>query len=760
MEDFLSRNNAGNNVLERLVDPEFAAGRRYAEGDDTFTVPTASGMLLSINAVIVMGRTTVCDIMCTTTTDVEYTGGIGPPKKFAKALNVALPYRKTMSFDELFEAKTPLQQMKVVEARAKRNKVLQLERQQYLRQTHADRVEKENREKVAATRIQALFRGYRARPKDPTRRRRPRGPVVLKQQQMREFLTDLQAQLGFKPIKGLTLTGKERNSKRLNVLRNAAAYVVQRFFQMITARKYARAQMQRVRKAKILHARWTIYRCMKLSMTVLAGWRQRDRKRNAAAVTIQTQMRAFLARRRVRLLIRDRVRYRRELEAATIIKRAFRGKIDLFKFPEFDRLLEELETAVVDAEVDSLMFFVGDEIQTELERQADLELMYLEDKRSRAAAEYAEWLRQQELERLRLLELERLARLAAEEEARRLAEEAARRQQELQWMAAEEALGQEIAAEARRQDELALMRKEDAHAAKMRRVWDEERRRLAEEERLRRLREEEEARRRAALRAQYARASAEAYVRDLIDTEVAKLVRQADAEAEERRLMRVEDETSEARRGDDERLRLLRLQELEELRRLAEERARRAEAQASVDLETEVVQEELRAMFDAHNADVDAARRARDRATLHDFAVRVVDDIIRTAMLNLTEDDDARQRRALEEEARRAREREEDELRRMRLEDVLSRQVSHPSPLMLTPHVVCGPTVTDAYFTPSLSPRVRGWVRRCGISTTRCAAWSRWRAWTSPSSPSSAACTRPSRCVLWTPLLGPYLAPI
>ena len=481
MQDFL-RNNVGNNLLERLVGAGYAVGADAdSDADPTTTFPTASGMLLSINAVVVMGRTTVCDIMCTTTTDTEYTGGIGPPKKFAKALNVALPYRKTTSFDELFEAKTPLQQVKVVEAKAKRNRALQMERKEYLRKTHADRVEKEYREKVAATRIQALFRGYRARPKDPTRRRRPRGPLVMRQQELREFLTDLQTQLGFKAIKGLTLTGKERNSKRLNVLRNAAAYVVQRFFQMITARKHARERMQCVRKVKVLHARWTVYRCVKLSMNVFVEFKQLKQKRYAAAVTIQSQMRAFLARRRVRLLLRNRVRYRRELEAATIIKRAFRGKLELYRFPEFDRFMEELENAVVDGEVDALMFFVGDAIQTEAERQAELELMYLEDLRSRRAAEYAEWLRQQELDRLRQLELERLARLAAEEEERRRQLEEANRRDELRRMREEDERMRRLMGEERRLRELALMRKEDWASQQANKFWADERRRLEEE---------------------------------------------------------------------------------------------------------------------------------------------------------------------------------------------------------------------------------------------------------------------------------------
>jgi len=101
-------------------------------------------------------------------------------------------------------------------------------------------------------------------------------------------------------------------------------------------------------------------------------------------------------------------------------------------------MLVALEAAVIEAEIDGLMFAVGDEIQTELERQADLELMYLEDVRSRKAAEYADWLHQQELARLRQLELERLAREAEEAEALRRKLEEQNRLNELKIMRAEE----------------------------------------------------------------------------------------------------------------------------------------------------------------------------------------------------------------------------------------------------------------------------------------------------------------------------------
>jgi hypothetical protein len=362
------------------------------------------------------------------------------------------------------------------------------------------------------------------------------------------------------------------------------------------------------------------------------------------------------------MLRRQRVRFLRELEAATILQRAFRGKLAIFQFPEFDLLQDELEKAVIEAEINGLMFQVGDEIQTELERQVELELMYLEDIRSRRAAEYAEWLRQQELERLRQLELERLARLAAEaEELRRLLEEQ-NRQQELVLMRKED-----DAVRARMDGESALvelakMRLEDLESRRMNKFWEDERRRLAEEERLRRLREEEERRRLAGLRMKAAHLAAEQYVTDVVQTAVNNLVEASRRESMERRLMALEDAASLARRGEDERLRMERLRRQQRENELNAAALLRAIPRLAVDLETEVVEDELRAMLQIQ---VDERNNAVLRRCAHDMAVEFTAAVVRTAILNLTETDEERAQR-LRAEA------EADELRRMRLEDLAS----------------------------------------------------------------------------------------
>ena len=427
-------------------------------------VPTVKGMLLSIDYIATVIRTTLCDIMCTTSTDMEYVEDVTSPhrKKFAKSHNVALPYRKTSSFEEMFDAVTPLQQIKVIEAKVKRNKILQDEKEEFMRKTRSDRQEKQDREKLAATKIQAIFRGYWKRPRDPSKRRPPRGPEILSQQELRDFLTELQFRLNLKPIKGLTLTGKDSKNTKINhQLRMAGAFALQRFFHLIVARNRAQQRMSRVRLVKSVHQKWLLHRFFRDTLRRMANWKKEVARRDAAAIVIQNKIRAFQACRKARLKRRQRTRNRRELEAATIIQRAFRGRLSVFYFPDFASLLSKVEEAVIEAEINALMFKVGAEYHAELSRQADMEMMLLEDLRSRKATEYAEWLRQQELERLRQLDKDRLAREAAEAEERRRLLEEQQRLLELESMQEEDFRMRRIMEEERRVRELALMRAED-----------------------------------------------------------------------------------------------------------------------------------------------------------------------------------------------------------------------------------------------------------------------------------------------------------
>ena len=216
--------------------------------------------------------------------------------------------------------------------------------------------------------------------------------------------------------------------------------------------------------------------------------------------------------------------------------------------------------------------------------------------------------------------------------------------------------------EIRRLHELALMRKEDAYASKINKFWNDERRRLAEEERLRRLREEEERRRLAGLHAHLARATADTFVKALLENEVSQRMLQARNEYSERALMSVEDDESQAQRAEWDRLNDERLRLLAEARRLEAERRRRVilamESSITVDIETIVVQEELREMLRVEveelerqrALDAENARRLLLSNVAREMAERLVNGWLAMGIQNLTETDEMRARRLAEEE--------------------------------------------------------------------------------------------------------------
>ena len=210
------------------------------------------------------------------------------------------------------------------------------------------------------------------------------------------------------------------------------------------------------------------------------------------------------------------------------------------------------------------------------------------------------------------------------------------------------------------------MRAEDAYAAKVNKFWNDERRRLAEEERLRKLRDEEERRRLAGLHAKLARETADALVKALLDNEVSHRVMQSRKEYSERILMSVEDDDSQAQRAEWDRLNDERLRLLAEARRLEAERRRRVilamESSITMDIETIVVQEELREMLriqvdelERQRAlDAELARRLLVSNLAREMAERLVNGWLAAGIQNMTESDEMRARRLAEEEGNHA----------------------------------------------------------------------------------------------------------
>ena len=142
--------------------------------------------------------------------------------------------------------------------------------------------------------------------------------------------------------------------------------------------------------------------------------------------------------------------------------------------------------------------------------------------------------------------------------------------------------------------------------------------------------------------------AAETYVRELFDNGIKRLVDMAGREADERRLMALEDDASRRRRADDNRLNEERLRLLSEKRGRDEEARLRLlatmEGELQEDIEREVVEEELRKMLQQVLEELEALRRAEEdeqrRLSLASWtralAEKTAKDVIEAALLNMT----------------------------------------------------------------------------------------------------------------------------
>ena len=141
---------------------------------------------------------------------------------------------------------------------------------------------------------------------------------------------------------------------------------------------------------------------------------------------------------------------------------------------------------------------------------------------------------------------------------------------------------------------------------------------------------------------------------------------QSRKEYSERILMSVEDDDSQAQRAEWDRLNDERLRLLAEARRLEAERRRRVilamESSITMDIETIVVQEELREMLriqvdelERQRAlDAELARRLLVSNLAREMAERLVNGWLAAGIQNMTESDEMRARRLAEEEGNHA----------------------------------------------------------------------------------------------------------
>jgi hypothetical protein len=186
--------------------------------------------------------------------------------------------------------------MKFIETRIKRNLEFTVERSEFMERVKMDRELEKTMKNDAAVRIQALVRGHCLRVRrGKSQSSRAKTPAVLSISDIRAELCKLAEQLELKPIKGLTLAVKAKNSKRMLKIENAAAFRIQAFLHMIVARKKARRILEgRIKERKAKAAR-RIASFFRFARGMAKFRRLSVGIKNSAAITIQCGARKFRA---------------------------------------------------------------------------------------------------------------------------------------------------------------------------------------------------------------------------------------------------------------------------------------------------------------------------------------------------------------------------------------------------------------------------------------------------------------------------------
>lgn len=262
-------------------------------------VVTASGIEQSITSTTVTSTATYCDLICVTTTSIARCNGKPSYIELSRLLSRSLPHRKQPYFKQISNGDaTPFQRRRNLKTLNGRNKMFNLERKEFARKMLDDRNIKYNLERSATTKIQAVFRGYRSRPKIPGYDRRPKEPDILSSEDLRIFLCELTTRLKLSHIQGLTLKIKKKSSRQRNRINNAAAFRIQKFFKMLTERRKAMLYMDKYLRKKRGSAMYILKRVLIKFSLMVKKQKQYETFKCACCIKIQCRMRKFIAQRR------------------------------------------------------------------------------------------------------------------------------------------------------------------------------------------------------------------------------------------------------------------------------------------------------------------------------------------------------------------------------------------------------------------------------------------------------------------------------
>lgn len=254
-------------------------------------VPTKLPMTLSNVCYVSSARTTVCDIMCTINTYQQIEKSSVPIN--LRSLVATLPYEKNKA--GFRKGKTKFEDHKISEVKMRLIEELKRDRDDFFHKLKREKQEKDRIRGKAATKIQAIYRGYRQRPR-PTPYVRRRKPVVsLLQYEVQDELCKMSTALNLKPIAGLNLEPRSKTSKRRRKIETAAAFRIQRLFQMITARNKARLVVDQKKVERIHRSAVVITNSFRYLKTKNFIKSYETMRRNQMVIKLQCQIRYFQA---------------------------------------------------------------------------------------------------------------------------------------------------------------------------------------------------------------------------------------------------------------------------------------------------------------------------------------------------------------------------------------------------------------------------------------------------------------------------------
>lgn len=229
-------------------------------------------------------RTTLSDIMCTTNSATAY---LPAKRDKLKALVATMPYERSKSITGPLKGATLFQKMKVNDITLKKTEELRRSRDEFVQKVKREKFELDKIKSRCATKIQAVFRGFRVRPRKEKRPLKVKEVVVLSQSEIHEELCVMAAKLQFPPIPGLNLEAKSKASKRRRKIEAAATFRIQRFFKMLLARKRARDRLREKREEKKNIAAGYITRFFRFAKVKKAASRREEIKKSLLIVKLQ-----------------------------------------------------------------------------------------------------------------------------------------------------------------------------------------------------------------------------------------------------------------------------------------------------------------------------------------------------------------------------------------------------------------------------------------------------------------------------------------